>query len=77
MGCDKGLSRAGILVANKWVDKVIEVRRVNERMMVIRVMVDKSILNLASVYAQQVGRTNEEKEEFYTILGKTIGRLSG
>ena len=35
----------------------------------------KSILNLASVYAPQAGRTNE-KEKFYTILGQNIGMAS-
>ena len=45
--CKNGVSSVGKLIADKWVDKVIEVRRVNERMLVIRVMVGKFIPNLA------------------------------
>src|SRR5260221_512039 len=42
--------------------------------MVLRVTVGKSVLNLVSVYAPQVGRTTEEKEEFFTSLsGALVG----
>ena len=40
----------------------MEVRRVNERIMVVTVRVDKTILNLISVYAPQVGKCMEEIE---------------
>ena len=33
---------------------------------------DKSVLNLVSVYAPQAGRSMEEKEDFYVSLLKTI-----
>jgi hypothetical protein len=62
-------------VAEKWVDKVIEVRRVSERMMVVRVIVGKSTISLVSVYAPQVGRSREEKENFFTSLGEVLAGL--
>ena len=52
------------MVAEKWVKNVIEVRRVNKRIMVVRVREGKTILNLISVYAPQVRRRMEEKREF-------------
>ena len=70
MGCDEGISRVGILVAEKWIDHVIEVKRINDRRMVLRVRIGKSVLNLVSVYAPQVGRSMEEKEEFFISLGR-------
>ena len=36
----------------------------------MRVMIGKSVLNLISVYAPQVGRSMDEKVEFYISLGK-------
>jgi hypothetical protein len=62
-------------VAERWILSVIEVRRVNERIIVVRLMIGNGILNLVSVYAPQVGRTMEEKEEFYVLLGKTLAEL--
>ena len=45
----------GVLVAAKWIDSVVEVRRVIERVMVLRLAIGKSLLNVVSVYAPQVG----------------------
>jgi exonuclease III len=51
MGCEAGMSGVGVMVAERWLDNVIEVKRVNERLMALRVIVGKSVLNLVSVYA--------------------------
>jgi len=73
VGCEKGVSGVGVLVADRWVDSIIEVKRVSERILVLRVVVGKSVLNLVSAYAPQSGRPIEEKEDFYACLGETIG----
>jgi hypothetical protein len=71
----KGGAGIGFMVADKWVDSVMEVKRVNDRIMVVRVNVGKWILNLVSVYAPQVGRPMDEKENFYIALGKSLHDL--
>jgi hypothetical protein len=71
----KGGAGVGLMVADRWVDSVLEVRRVDDRIMVVRVNVGKWVINLVSVYAPQVGRPIEEKEKFYMILGKTLNDL--
>src|SRR6185436_10207234 len=38
-------------------------------------MIGNSIVNLISVYAPQVGRSMEDKEEFYALLGRTLVNL--
>ena len=65
---ERGLAGVGVLVAERWIDKVIEVRRVSERVMVLRVVVGKTVVNLVSMYAPQAGRGIEEKEEFYASM---------
>ena len=72
-GCEEMAAGVGILVAERWIKYVLEVRRVSERLMVLRVMVGKSVLNLVSAYAPQVGRLMEEKEEFLVQLGTIFG----
>jgi hypothetical protein len=71
-GCEEGLAGVGMLVAEKWVEKVIEVKRISERIMVLRVTVGKSVLNIAP----HVGRSTEEKEECYGVLGKVLRETS-
>ena len=45
----------------EWIEKVLDVKRWSERIMVLRVVVGRSVVNLISVYAQQTGRGKEEK----------------
>ena len=68
----KGGAGVGVMVADRWVDCVLEVKRVNDRIMMVRVNVGKWVIKLVSVYAPQVGRPFEEKERFYLVLGKTL-----
>ena len=72
MGGEEGLAGVGVLVAERWVDKVMEVNHFSARLMVVRVMIGKSVLNLISVYAPQVGRSMDEKVKFYISLGKVL-----
>jgi hypothetical protein len=72
VGGEDGLAGVGVLVAERWFDKVLEVNRFSARLMVVRVMIGKSVLNLISVYAPQVGRSMDEKVEFYNSLRKVL-----
>ena len=49
----QGGGGVGLMVADKWVDCVLEVKRTNDRIMTVRVNVGKWVLNLVSVYAPQ------------------------
>ena len=53
----------------------LDVKRWSERIMVLRVVVGRSVVNLVSVYAPQSGRGKEEKEEFFTVLGKILSDI--
>ena len=70
MGCEKGIHGVGMLVADRWIEKVLDVKRVSERLMVVRVMVGRSVLNLISVYAPQAGWSRRLKRSFWPCWGK-------
>jgi len=76
-GSEEGVSGVGVLVAEKWIDSVLEVRRVSERLMVVRVAVGKSVVNLVCAYAPQVGRSMEEKEAFLMLFSKMVSDVNG
>jgi CRISPR/Cas system CSM-associated protein Csm2 small subunit len=44
--------------------------------MVLRVVVGNSVMNIVSVYTPQVGRSTEEKKEFYGVLRKLLRETS-
>ena len=75
MGCSEGIHGVGLLVADRWIEKVLELRRVSERLMVVRVIVGRTVLNLISAYAPQAGRPMLEKKEFFTLLGKIVSEI--
>ena len=74
IGCEKHIHGVCMLVTERWIEKVLEVKHVNERLMVVRMIVGRSVLNLISVYAPHTGRSQVEKEEFLVMLvGNSVG----
>src|SRR5437867_13436522 len=65
----------GCWLAEKWVKNVIEVRKLSERIMLIRVAIGTNILSVISGYAAQMGRPTVEKEEFLLSLSKIVDEL--
>jgi hypothetical protein len=75
-GCNEvGGSGVGILVAEKWVTNVVEVRRISERIMVLKVAIGKQVFNIVSAYAPQAGRSAVEKESFWMSMMEEIVKL--
>ena len=70
-----GLAGVGVLVAEKWVERVIEVKKMSERMMLLRVSIGANILNVISGYAPQVGCSIEDKEEFLLALSRLVDEI--
>ena len=64
-GCKEGSAGVGVLVAKKWVENVIEVKKLSEIILLIRVDIGMKILNVISGYALQVGRAIVDNEEFW------------
>ena len=61
-GNEDGLGGVGILIAEKWVPNVLSAPvRVSSRIMNLRLLFGKIIVNIYSVYAPQAGLPQEEK----------------
>ena len=54
----------GIVVREKLDESVLEVKRVSDRLMAMKLEVKGSILNIVSAYAPQVNNSMEEKNNF-------------
>ena len=64
-GCNKGTAGVGMFIAERWIDSVVNVVRVNERIMYVKLVIGKHIGNIVSAYAPQVGLSAEEKDDFW------------
>lgn len=75
-GCNSATSGVGILIAERWIENVVKVTRVSERLMHIKVLVGKQLVNIVSAYAPQVGRSVREKDDFWEMTMCEIMRIA-
>ena len=72
IGNDQGTGGVGVLLAEKWVDKVYDIKRVSDRIMLIKLLVGESVITVLSVYAPQTGLEQSVKDAFYDSLQTTF-----
>ena len=67
-GDDSGYGGVCLLLEEALIENVTSVERINSRTMYIRIMLEKSIIRIFSVYAPQTGLLEAEKDKFYIDL---------
>ena len=75
VGNNQGTSGVSVLQAEKWVDKVYDIKRVSDRIMLIKLLVGEAVLTVLSVYAPQTGLEESTKDAFYDSLQTVISEL--
>ena len=75
-GADGRRNGIGIVVREELVESVLEVKRVSDRLMVMKLEAKGSILNIVSAYAPQVNNSMEEKNDFLQDLDGLIESAS-
>ena len=75
-GNTKGTNGVGLLVAEKWVEKVIQVDRISDRLMSLKLVVGTDIVNILSIYVPQVGLSDDLKIAFYDSLISTVSKIA-
>ena len=66
----------GIMLREELAESVLEVKRVSDRLMAVKLEVKGSILNIVSAYAPQVNNSKEEKNDFWDDLDGLIESIS-
>ena len=75
-GADGRKNGIGIVVREELAESVLEVKRVSDRLMTMKLEVKGSILNIASAYAPQDNNSMEEKNDFWEDLDGLIESIS-
>ena len=75
-GADGRKNGIGIVVRKELAESVLEVKRVLDRLMAMKLEVNGSILNIVSAYAPQVNNSMEEKNDFWEDLNGLIESIS-
>ena len=71
-GADGRKNGIGIVLRKELAESVLEVNRVSDRLMAMKLEVNGSILNIVSAYAPQVNNSMEEKNDFWEDLDGLI-----
>ena len=75
-GADGRKNGIRIAVREELVESVLEVKRMSDRLMAVKLEVKGSILNIVSTYAPQVGNSMEEINDFSQDLDGLIESIS-
>ncbi|ESO08648.1 hypothetical protein HELRODRAFT_169536 [Helobdella robusta] len=71
---DDGTGGVGVMVREELVEKVLEVRRRSNGVIVVVMVFGKVIMRVISGYAPQQSRKEEEKDRFYDDVSDEIGQ---
>ncbi|XP_045449635.1 craniofacial development protein 2-like [Melitaea cinxia] len=74
-GCDGKRNGVGIVLDRELKNKVTDVNRVNDRVIIVRLLMEDSVLNIVSVYAPQTGCDDSMKERFWEDFDAVIMRV--
>ncbi|KAI5630253.1 hypothetical protein C0J50_10328 [Silurus asotus] len=62
----------GVILKEEYSKSVVEVKRVSDRVMIVKVKVEGMMINVISAYAPQVGCEMEDKERFWSELDEVV-----
>ncbi|KAK3527878.1 hypothetical protein QTP86_009837 [Hemibagrus guttatus] len=71
-GVDSKRNGVGVVLREEFVRNVLEVKRVSDRVMSLKLEIEGVMLNVVSGYAPQVGCELEEKERFWSELDEVM-----
>ena len=64
-------------MAEEWIEKVLEVQRVSDRIILVKLIVGKCVVTVLSVYAPQSGLSDEVKDQFSDQMRALTARIQG
>ncbi|TQD70292.1 hypothetical protein C1H46_044169 [Malus baccata] len=71
-GTNRTRNCVSIIVDKTLTQDVVDVKRVGDRIMVIKIVIGQEIINVISAYAPQVGLDTSSKEKFWEDLGDLV-----
>ncbi|XP_050141126.1 uncharacterized protein LOC126617112 [Malus sylvestris] len=71
-GTNRTRNGVGIIVDKTLTQDVVDVKRVGDRIMAIKIVIGQELINVISAYAPQVGLDTSSKEKFWEDLGDLV-----
>ena len=71
-GEDGRINGVGVILKEDYIGRVLEAKRVSDRMMYMKLDIKGVMMTVISAYAPQVGCLREEKDKFWTDLDEVV-----
>lgn len=71
-GTTQGQNGVGIIINKRYLQNIIDIKYVCDRIILVKLVIDNNIWNIISAYAPQVGLDQPTKEAFWEELGKIV-----
>ncbi|KAI5086984.1 hypothetical protein C0J45_24457, partial [Silurus meridionalis] len=71
-GVDRKGNGVGVILKEEYSKSVVKVKRVSDRVLIVKVEVEGMMINVISAYAPQVSCEMAEKERFWSELDKVV-----
>ena len=75
LGNDKGTAGIGVFAAEEWIEKVFEVQRLSDRIILVKLIVSQRVVTFLFVYVPQSGLSDEVKDLFFDQLRAVTSRI--
>ncbi|GKA95311.1 craniofacial development protein 2-like protein, partial [Tanacetum coccineum] len=75
-GSETARNGVGVALAPDLKDKVVQVIRISDRIMLVRLVIEEETINVISAYAPQVGLGEAEKKNFWDSLDDLVRECS-
>ncbi|XP_016556731.1 uncharacterized protein LOC107856252 [Capsicum annuum] len=74
-GSERCRNNVGILVDEELREQVVEVNRVSDKVMTIKLVIGGFMVNICSAYTPYVGLDEEEKRRFWEVLDEVVSSV--
>lgn len=74
-GVDNAKNGVGIIISEKWCPSIINVQKISDRLMAVKLVLQGKIWNIISAYAPQTGSDANEKLKFWDDLEALIQNI--
>ena len=71
-GVDGKKNGVGVILKEDFANSVLEVKRISDRIISVKLVIEGSMMTVVSAYAPQVGCTMEEKDDFFNDLDEGV-----
>ena len=74
-GICRAINGIGIILSKELQDKILEIKRISDRILTMKLASGNTMLNIISIYAPQVGCSQQDKDQFYDNLESEMRRI--